>query len=130
MFHRLDYIEKKGSGIRKIRMETSYLYGYTDDYAPQFESTQSSFHVILKNMNYNLHGDTMQVTMQDNREIELLNFCVTPKSREEMQYHIGIQNRDYFRKNILKPLLNAGKLEMTIPDKPNSQNQKYITTNR
>ena len=129
MFHRLDYIEKKGSGIRKIRMETSYLYGYTDDYAPQFESTQSSFHVILKNMNYNLHGDTMQVTMQDNREIELLNFCVTPKTREEMQYHIGIQNRDYFRANILKPLLNTGKLEMTIPDKPNSRNQKYVTKN-
>jgi ATP-dependent DNA helicase RecG len=129
MFQRLDFIERKGSGIRKIRMETSYLYGYTDEYAPKFESTQSSFHVILLNMNYNLHGFTTQVAVQDNRVIELLDFCIAPRTREEIQYHIGIQNREYFRKSILKPLLEANKIEMTIPEKPNSRNQKYVTVN-
>ena len=37
-----------------------------------------------------------------------------------------IQSKTYFRKVILKPLLNSGKIKMTIPDKPNSKNQKYI----
>jgi ATP-dependent DNA helicase RecG len=46
-----------------------------------------------------------------------------------MQFHIVITNREYFRKNILKPLLESGQLQMTIPDKPNSRNQKYVKIN-
>ena len=52
IFHRLDYIERRGSGLKKIRVETSYLHGYTEKYAPEFRSTPTAFHVILKNMNY------------------------------------------------------------------------------
>ena len=69
--------------------------------------------------------DTMQDTMQD-REQMLLDYCAVPRSREEIQRHIGIANRDYFRQNILNPLLDSGKLKRTIPDKPSSKNQKYI----
>ncbi len=34
-------------------------------------------------------------------------------------------NRTRFRKNILRPLMDADLLEMTIPDKPRSSKQKY-----
>jgi ATP-dependent DNA helicase RecG len=79
-----------------------------------------------KNLTGDLHGDTMQVTMQDDRCEKLVLFCETPKTREEMKQHIGIANRDYFRTAYLKPLLESGRLLMTIPDKPNSRNQKYV----
>lgn len=130
LFQRLDFAERQGSGLRKIREETERLFGYTDDYAPKFVSTASAFHVILKNMNYNLHGSTVQVTTQvttqDERTKQLIEYCLEPKSRDEMQQFIGIANREYFRKYILKPLLESGVLKMTIPDKPNSRNQKYV----
>jgi ATP-dependent DNA helicase RecG len=132
VFHRLDFAERQGSGLRKIREETAHLHGYTDEFAPQFISTPSAFHVVLKNMNYDLMGDlvstpqvTPQVTPQE-REDELLIFCSTPKTRDEMQQFVGLSDRGYFRKTILKPLIESGKLNMTIPDKPNSSNQKYV----
>jgi len=58
MFQRLDYVERRGSGLRKIRTETSYLYGYTEEHAPEFHSTPTAFHVILKNMNYNKNEES------------------------------------------------------------------------
>lgn len=40
--------------------------------------------------------------------------------------YLGLANVNHFRKKYLIPLLDAGKIRMTIPDKPNSRNQKYV----
>lgn len=61
IFHRLGFIERRGSGLKKIRDATADLYGYTDDFAPEFVSTRTAFHVILKNMNYNLDSNGVEV---------------------------------------------------------------------
>ena len=42
--------------------------------------------------------------------------------------HAGRQDRTKFRNQVLMPLLKAGWLEMTVPDKPTSSRQKYRTT--
>jgi len=48
-------------------MGTVYLFGYTEEYAPEFKSTSTAFHVIFKNLNYNAdkasHYDSAQVAM-------------------------------------------------------------------
>ena len=41
---------------------------------------------------------------------------------------MGLTDRTKFRRKYIHPLLEAGILELTIPDKPNSQNQKYRLT--
>lgn len=41
---------------------------------------------------------------------------------------IGRSNRTKFRDQVLNPLLDAGLLEMTVPDKPRSSRQRYRTT--
>lgn len=56
----------------------------------------------------------------------LLEYCEEPRSGIEMQEFCGISSREYFRKNILSPLVESGRLKRTIPDKPNSSKQKYI----
>jgi len=59
IFHRLNFVERRGSGLQKIKNETEMLYGYTDTFAPTFKSTQSTFHVILRNMNYLTGSDEL-----------------------------------------------------------------------
>ncbi len=70
---------------------------------------------------------TGQVDGLDERTICILKFCKTPKSREEIQKFIGIKDREYFQKNILKSLINNNLLQLTIPDKPSSPKQKYYS---
>jgi hypothetical protein len=38
---------------------------------------------------------------------------------------LNLKSRNAFRDNYLKPALEAGLIAMTIPDKPNSKNQRY-----
>ena len=70
--------------------------------------------------------DTEQDTEPDSRINKLIEFCAFPRSRKEMQDHVRIASREHFLNVFLKPLLESGSIVMTIPDKPNSKNQKYI----
>ena len=130
LFHRMKFMERRGSGLTKILSETAKLPGYEDRMKPEFFSTPSDFRVVLKNVNYSAMASTAQVTAQvtaqDDRMKTLIEFCSIPRSRDEMQASIGIEHREYFRKAFLKPLLESGKLQMTFPDKPSSPNQKYV----
>ena len=133
LFHRMKYMERRGSGLKKILSETEKLPGYTEQMKPEFYSTPSDFRVVLKNFNYNLHTtaqDGVQDSVQDERITKLIKFCSVARTRDEIQEHLGISSREYLRRNVLKPLLKTGQLEMTIPDKPNSKYQKYITSQK
>ena len=65
-----------------------------------------------------------QVTIQ-----ALIQFCSIPRSRKEMQEFMGLAGRRNFSEKYIKPWLEAGKIEMTIPAKPNSRMQKYKKMN-
>jgi ATP-dependent DNA helicase RecG len=72
---------------------------------------------------------TVQVTMQVTAQVKrLLLLCKQPIGRDELQDRLGFKHREHFRKTYLIPALNAGFIEMTIPDKPNSRLQKYHLT--
>jgi len=69
-------------------------------------------------------------TPQDERTKNILDLCKEPKKREDIQLVAKIKDREYFRGEILKPLIESGLLQMTIPDKPNSPKQKYVITEK
>ena len=73
-------------------------------------------------------ADAVTIKLDVQKVTALLRFCKEARSRTQMQEFCGIKSQDYFRKNILLPLLNSGRLKRTIPDKPNSSKQKYIRT--
>lgn len=63
--------------------------------------------------------------VSEDKEREILDYCNIPRSKKEIMEHIGLKNTSYFLKTYLKRLLQDGRLEMTIPEKPTSGNQKY-----
>ncbi len=58
----------------------------------------------------------------------ILSACLIPKTRAEIFKLLGISNQSKNFKTHLSPMLSLGILQLTIPDKPNSKFQKYITT--
>lgn len=57
---------------------------------------------------------------------KVFEFCRTPKSITEIANMLGVKDKKWVRKKYITPFLGT-QLQMTIPDKPNSQNQKYQT---
>lgn len=52
MFSRLDYMERRGSGFRKIISDYQAQYRYTEELHPIFHSEYDAFFLTLKNINY------------------------------------------------------------------------------
>lgn len=45
-------------------------------------------------------------------------------ARQELQRLLGLKNDEHFRKAYLLPVIRAGWIEMTLPDKPRSSKQR------
>lgn len=61
VFARMDLMERRGSGLRKIIEAYEAEENYKEELKPEFNSTESSFTTILKNLNY----DTQNITQND-----------------------------------------------------------------
>ena len=77
--------------------------------------------------------DTGQVTGQDTGQVtdhveQLVAALTGEMSRAELQAALSLTHRDYFTATYLRPALEAGLIEMTLPDKPTSRNQRYRRT--
>lgn len=70
---------------------------------------------------------TGQVTGQVTGQDKILEFCKDPKTAKEIMQLVGLKHRETFYKNYLKPMIHDKLLLMTVPDKPNSRNQHYVT---
>lgn len=71
--------------------------------------------------------DSDQVTDQDKTPIERILSALGNEtlSATDLMERIGLSHKPTFRKNYLNPALEQKLIERTIPNKPNSKNQKY-----
>ncbi len=60
----------------------------------------------------------------------MLEFCEEPKSIQEIMEIAEWRDRSKFRKKFIRVFLETGLLEMVVPEKPNSPNQKYYLTDK
>jgi len=48
----------------------------------------------------------------------------------EIMELLNLKDRKYFARKYLKPSIDGGYVELTIPEKPTSINQRYMRTER
>jgi len=59
-------------------------------------------------------------------EEKLLEFCESPKSRQEIAEFLGMTTIFYVSNHYINPLVEKGKLRMMIPGHPKSKKQKFF----
>lgn len=140
VFREIGLADELGSGMRNSYKYTKMYSGgepvFTEadvftTVIPLSEAATATVGPITQGTPQVVPQDTHQVTPQDleQRLLRLIDFCSTPRSKREMMDYLGLTDSKNFRERYLVPLLSSGKIEMTIPDKPNSRNQKYKKVN-
>ena len=151
LFQRLDLMERRGSGFKKIL--GAYAFESKKRNAtirPEFRSIRSAFFAVLPNLNYGraIGQVAGQVTDQVAGQVadqltdalneiadslpvnakRLLRILETDMDFSEIMLKMQLSSRGHLRKTALGPALESGLVEMTQPDSPRSPTQKYRRT--
>lgn len=116
----LDITENRYSGIPTIRTEMK-KYNLPE---PQFIDARGEFVVKFYKEVYVAAEKQLEV----NDERNLILFCKTPRSRKEICEYLGLTSPTYAIQKYVLPLVEAGMLQMSIPDKPKSPKQLYYSS--
>ena len=73
----------------------------------------------------NIRKESKNISDQVNKLLEIMEYDI-PLSANEIMTRLGIKSKETLRASYLNPALENGLIKRTIPDKPNSKNQKYI----
>ena len=135
MLHRMDAVEHIGSGIRRIR-DLCREWGVP---APVIDVSEHWVTVTFRRpaLGGEGSGATSEGPARDQvgtksapsrHQVEILRKSLSAQPMTELMAVAGRKDRTKFRNQVLRPLLEAGWIEMTIPDKPTSRKQRYRTT--
>lgn len=145
LFRELKLIEQWGSGVPRIFRET-VAAGFPEPYlvelglrvrfifplaTPLEAVTEKSGTKSAKRSKSRLEPATQSPTQLPDPVTRILQALTdAPLSSGELRRRLNLKHRPTFRDNYLHPALEAGYIEMTIPEKPNSRLQKYRLTEK
>ena len=118
----MDLVEQIGSGVLRIR-DLCRDYGVPD---PVFDVSENWVTVAFPRV-------TPQVGTKSalsRHQVEILRKCQDESALVDLMAVTERTDRTKFRDKVLNPMLEAGLIEMTIPDKPRSRNQRYRLTGK
>lgn len=130
VFKDVDLVEQLGSGMERIM---SVYDKSIFEFLPNF--LRINFYFDKEVLEY-LDTDKQEKSSKlgskkssklEVSESEILKICKTEKSLKEIAGYFGYKDVYKFKNKYINTLLEQEKLTMTIPEKPKSRNQKYIT---
>ena len=80
---------------------------------------------ILDEVSAQVNEDSEQLSEYLKRLLEVMEYDV-PYTSSTLMEKLGLKSKEGFRRNYLRPAIDMNLIRMTIPDKPNSKNQRYV----
>ncbi|MCD8151000.1 MAG: Fic family protein [Clostridiales bacterium] len=80
---------------------------------------------ILDEISAQLREDSEQLSECIRKLLTVMEYDI-PYTRKALMEKLGLKSAEGFRRNYLRPALDMNLIRMTVPDKPNSRNQRYI----
>jgi predicted HTH transcriptional regulator len=128
VFRELDLIEQWGSGFRRILDEAE------EQNLPEPRIEEIGMRVrftvyLAESMATEVSRTSKE---QVTEQVRSLLFCLKtqPLGRRDAMVCIGLSSRPTFVYDYLKPAIQAGFVEMTLPNSPKSPTQKYRLTSK
>lgn len=80
---------------------------------------------VLDDVLESVNKESKNISDQVNKLLDVMEPDI-PYSANELMNLIGIKSKETLRGTYLNPAIENGLIKMTLPNKPNSKNQKYI----
>lgn len=135
IYRNVELVESLGSGTPRIlRAYGEESFKFTDNFIRitfpvSVHDTAHVEDVEQQIDKVKIEDTTAHVTAHITAHVEKLITVIEGElNRESLQELVQINHRQHFLKEYLKPCIEARYVELTIPDKPKSINQKYRLT--
>ena len=80
---------------------------------------------ILDDISVQISEDNEHLSECVKKLLEVMEYDI-PYSGTKLMEKLGLKSKEGFRRNYLCPAMENNVIRMTIPDKPNSRNQRYV----
>lgn len=85
IFNRLKYMDRRGSGFKKILSDYKLQSNYSENKVPQFFSDNDSFFLVLKNLNYANESKRINLAQKNERSLsEVLSEVIIQKDYDKV----------------------------------------------
>lgn len=80
---------------------------------------------ILDEVLVQIHRSNTDTSEYVKKMLDVMEYDV-PYTSSAIMKRLGLKSKETLRKNYIHPAIELGLIRMTLPDKPNSKNQRYI----
>ena len=80
---------------------------------------------ILSDISVQLSEDNEHLSEYVKKVLDIMEYDI-PYTASALMEKLNLKSKEGFRRNYLRPAMDMGLIQMTIPDKPNSRNQRYV----
>ena len=80
---------------------------------------------ILDELSIQIDDNSVQISGNVKKLLEIMDYDI-PYTSTKLMENLGLKSKDGFRRNYLHPAMELNLVQMTIPDKPRSRNQRYV----